>query len=40
MDIYVMNTSFEVVGVIDDYLSVIWSRRYYTEGDFELYVSA
>ena len=32
----VMNTAFERLGVVDDYSSFIWSRRYYTCGDFEL----
>lgn len=40
MNVYVMDSSFNVVSVIDDYLSLIWTSRYYTEGDFELYVSA
>lgn len=40
MTIYVLNQSFEVEGVIDEYASIIWTTRYYTSGDFELYVGA
>ena len=40
MDIYVLNKDLETVGVIDTYISVIWTPRYYTSGDFELYVGA
>lgn len=40
MNIYVLNRSFEIVSVIDDYASLIWTTRYYTSGDFELYVGA
>jgi len=34
----VMNTDFERLAVIDDYISFIWTTRYYTCGDFELCV--
>lgn len=40
MNIYVLDTSFNVTAVIDEYISVIWTRRYFTYGDFELYMSA
>lgn len=40
MDIYVLNKEFEVVDIIDLYKSVIWTTRYYTYGDFELYLPA
>lgn len=40
MDIYILNRSFEPVAVIDCYKSLIWTKRYYTCGDFELYVPA
>lgn len=40
MNIYVLNKSFEMIYVIDSFVSVIWTTRYYTYGDFELYVSA
>lgn len=32
----VMNTDFERLCVIDDYISLIWTSRYYECGDFEL----
>lgn len=40
MNIYVLDSSFNTVDIIDDYLSLIWTSRYYSAGDFELYVSA
>lgn len=40
MDIYVLNNKFERVDIIDGYTSVIWTTRYYTTGDFELYLAA
>lgn len=38
MDIYVLNRSFEKIGVIDFCNSIIWTRRYCNEGDCELYL--
>ena len=32
----IMNTNFERLAVIDDYISIIWTTRYYAAGDFEL----
>ena len=40
MDIYVLDTSLNTVGVVDNYLSFIWTERYYTCGDFEVYLTA
>ena len=40
MDIYVLNKNLETVAIIDTYKSLIWTKRYYTYGDFELYVPA
>ena len=39
IDVYVLNTNFEVVGVIDTYESFIWTDRWNSYGDFELYTS-
>ena len=39
IDIYVLNLNFEVVGVIDTYESFIWTDRWNSYGDFELYSS-
>lgn len=35
-----MTPTFEVVAVIDEFRSFIWTERYSSEGDFELYVPA
>ena len=37
MDIYVMDTNFKVVGIIDTYASLIWTDRLRGCGDFEIY---
>lgn len=35
-EVYVMNTSFTTVAVIDNYKSLIWTERYSDCGDFEM----
>lgn len=40
MNLYVLNKSYEPVAVIDAFKSLIWTKRYYTCGDFELYIPA
>lgn len=40
MELYIKNRSFETIGVIDQYTSLIWTRRYWAHGDFELYIPA
>jgi len=40
MDLYLLNSSYEKIAVIDNYQSIIWTLRYYTPGDFELYTPA
>lgn len=40
MDIYILNEALEQIGIIDEYESLIWTRRYYAAGDFELYLPA
>lgn len=40
MDIYVLDTNLQVIGIIDNYTSVIWTTRYFVNGDFELYLPA
>lgn len=38
-ELYVLNTNFETVDVVDDYQSLIWTDRYYAAGEFEIYTS-
>lgn len=38
MELYVKNKSFETIALIDEYTSIIWTKRYFTCGDFELYL--
>lgn len=40
IDVYVLNKDLEVVGVVDAYNSLIWSNRYKTTGDCEIYMPA
>lgn len=39
IDIYVLNTDFQVVGVIDVFESFIWTDRFNSYGDCELYTA-
>lgn len=38
MDVYVSDTKMETLSVIDNFNSLIWTDRYYQNGDFELYM--
>lgn len=38
--IYVLDQNFELQGVIDEYVSIIWRPAYYDIGDFEIYLGA
>ena len=40
MVINILDQSFNLVGVVDDYISIIWRPAYYDVGDFELYINA
>lgn len=40
MEIYVLNTDLKAIAVIDNAESVIWTDRYNTPGDFEIYIPA
>lgn len=40
MDLYILDSSFTPIAVIDNFASLIWTKRYYSPGDFELYVPA
>lgn len=40
MDIYVYDTSYTPVAVIDEFSSLIWTKRYYDCGDFEIVIPA
>lgn len=40
MDVLILNTDFETIGVIDYYISLIWTERYAEAGDFELYLKS
>lgn len=40
MEILLLNTNFETVAIVDSFKSMIWTDRYDSYGDFELYVPA
>lgn len=40
MELYILDKKFQTVAVIDRYTSLIWTRRYWDVGDFELYFPA
>lgn len=37
MDLTVLNTNLDAIAMVDTYVSFIWTDRYYSNGDFELY---
>ena len=39
LSLYVYNSSYQMIGVVEKYISLIWSDRYDEAGDFELEVS-
>ena len=39
-DIYILNTDYKIIGIVDNYSSAIFTRRYWEYGDFELYIKA
>lgn len=39
-NIHVLNQNFELQGIIDEYVSIIWRPAYYDIGDFEIYLGA
>ncbi|MED1419012.1 siphovirus ReqiPepy6 Gp37-like family protein [Bacillus smithii] len=38
MNIYVFNKQFEIQGIVDTFISLIWHRDYYKAGTFELHL--
>lgn len=36
MDVMVLDNNFNVIGIVDDYQSLIWTERYNEAGDFQL----
>lgn len=40
MELYVLDANREQIGIIDDYKSLIWAKRYIQFGDCEIYVRA
>lgn len=39
-NVYVLDREFNLLGIIDEYVSIIWRPAYYDIGDFEIYLSA
>lgn len=38
MELYILDKSLKTIDVIDTYSSIIWTKRYFACGDFELYL--
>jgi len=36
MDVTILDSNFNIVGIVDDYQSLIWTERYNKAGDFEI----
>lgn len=39
MDVEVLDRNFRTKRILDDYISLIWTERYYEAGDFEIYMA-
>lgn len=40
MQIYILNTAYEIVGMVDEYESCLWHKKYNDVGEAELYLPA
>ena len=40
LELYIRNKQLEIIDIIDNYSSVIWTKRYNECGDFEIYIRA
>ena len=40
IDLFILNKDLEQIGIVDQYASLIWAKRYNKVGDFELYLPA
>lgn len=40
MNVYLLDSQFNIIDIIDQYVSLIWTTRYFKRGDFELMVKA
>ena len=40
MEVYILNSTLQPIATIDTFRSLIWTKRYYNCGDFELYIPA
>lgn len=40
MNIFILDSGFNIIDIIDRYTSIIWTTRYYDVGDFELFLPA
>lgn len=38
MELYILNTNFEVLGIIDNYECLVWQRNYYKPGTFSMQI--
>ena len=40
VDVYVLDKDYQIIGLIDDFITLIWNRKYYDTGSFELHCGA
>ena len=40
MELYVFNRDIELLGIIDNFTSLIWNRKFYEAGEFQLTLNA
>lgn len=36
-DVYILDKNFQIMGIIDDFASLLWNEKYYDTGSFELH---
>lgn len=39
-DVYILDDNYQIIGLIDDFITLIWNRKYYATGNFELHCGA
>ncbi|WP_010293528.1 Gp37-like protein, partial [Clostridium senegalense] len=39
MELYILNKDLEILGILDNFISLKWVRKFYTTGEFELHCS-
>ena len=38
MELYIFDRELNLINIVDNFKSLIWTRRYYKSGEFELHI--